>query len=164
MEMPTITADWLLARCRDDGCGCLIWTGCMKGNQPRARIGPAGVAPWDVRRLIIKAMTGKAPPKTHYARVRCQTHGCVEPAHVYAQHRAEVLAGCKLSMDHRVKLAAAARARALSPLTMEEARAIRASDLPAAQEAKLRGVGQTTIIDIRNGVRWRDYSSPWAGL
>jgi len=164
MEMPTITADWLLARCRDDGCGCLIWTGCMKGNQPRARIGPAGVAPWDVRRLIVKAMTGKEPPKTHFARLRCQTYGCVEPSHIYLQHRKDVLAGRKLPMHHRVKLAIAGRAKGLSDLTMEDVRAIKASGLSAAKEAELRGVGETTIHDIRRGVRWRDYSSPWAGL
>jgi hypothetical protein len=165
--LPEITADWLLARCRHvEGCDCLVWTGHIYVNDsgrdvPKAR--PPDCLPVQVRRLVWRAMSGVSPTRNEHIIRTCDTWGCVEPAHVAMRGPADELRGRVLPIHQRAKLAEAMRRR--SSLTPEVVEQIRASTLPATKEAKLRGCGETTVHQIRNGQRWIEYeNNPWLQL
>lgn len=172
--MPTITMEWLEARCTRTDCGCLVWKGYIDpkrsathpGTQEAPKARPTrDCNPIPVRRLVWKLKTGKAPrPKDRIAR-SCDTYGCVEPACLECFGPTDKLRERPLPMSHRAKLARSLRALGRSGLDAAQVAQIRAADTTCEQEAKARGVGETTIAEIRRGTRWRDYEgNPWQTL
>ncbi len=159
--MVEITLEWLLARVREDD-GCLIWTlTILRGDEPRGAI--AGNMR-SVRRAVWSAMHGGRKLGTGYlAQTRCKTPGCVHPDHVIAVPKSQILKGREKTLSHRAKIAAAKRA-AMSPLTIEAVREMRASEKIQEQLAKEYGVTQQTVNKVLHHKQWRDYTSPFAGL
>jgi uncharacterized protein YjcR len=98
----------------------------------------------------------------------CDTVNCVCPKHLTlttnkaAQKRAAAQ-GKFSTLTRRAKLAKSKQA-AESPLNEEKVAAIRASDERLKDLAARYGVSMNTISNIRNGKRWKTYSTPFAGL
>jgi hypothetical protein len=166
--MPTITLDWLFERTRWDGT-CLVWTGYVYVSPhgydvPKARA-TKDSQPMQVRRLVWRAMTGREPGYSQQIVRACDTWACVGPDCLCMRRNGDALRGRALPLQHRAKIAAAQRARGLSDLDEETVLAIRLSPLPIEKEAALRGVGETTVAEIRRGTRWRNYEdNPWLQL
>lgn len=164
---PMITADWLLERVKPvRGSVCLVWCGYMghDGKTPKARP-PGADRPYRVRVLVWAAMAGRWPGRNEFIRCSCDTPGCVAPECIYRQYRKDVLAGRTLPLDHRMRIALGQRALGRTDLTPEAAREIAAASTSIREEAALRGVGQTTVAQIRRGERWVNYgANPWLML
>lgn len=162
MTLPRITEEWLHERCREED-GCLVWTRYIfinKGRDvPKARP-TKDSQPVQVRRLVWKMRTGRDPKNTDHIIRTCDTWGCVSC--LAKRGPADALKGKKLPLEHRAKIAAAQRAR-LSDLTPEMVLQIRAAKSIEAAAAAA-GVGKTTAKEIRQGLRWRDYTNPFAQL
>lgn len=156
--------EWLHERCAADG-DCLVWKRYIYVNKgrdvPKARA-TKDSEPVQVRRLVWKMRTGRDPKNTDHIIRTCDTWGCVE--HIGKRGPADALRGRALSLDHRARIAAGQRAIGRTDLTPEAVREIRTADTSIEQEAALRGIGETTVAEIRRGTRWREYSAPFAGL
>lgn len=160
--VPTITKEWLEERCTRNEDGCLVWKRYIFVNKgrdvPKAR--PVkDEQPIQVRRMVWKLKTGRAPARTDHIIRTCDTWGCVEPMCLAKRGPADALKGRKLPLEHRAKIAAAQRAIGRTSLTLEDVRAIRAAETSIDAEAAVRGVGLTTVAEIRRGTRWREYSN-----
>lgn len=92
-------------------------------------------------------------------RMRCRNDKCVHEAHFYviqrSHHPKEQSKRGELSTPRKTA-AVTAQQRKTAKLTIDQARAIRASDAPAREEAKKYGVSSQTISAIRRGVLWAE--------
>lgn len=131
-------------------------------------IKPTGQPCQLVRRLVVALDDRPAEPRQPVASL-CNDRRCVNPAHLYPSTprqigRQAAARGAFAGPIRARRVALAQRASPRAKLTMEIARAIRASTAPAWQEAARYGVNKSLIKAIRAGRAWREYSSPWAGM
>jgi hypothetical protein len=159
-ELPNITADWLMARVKDNGEGCLIWTGySYKGQQPMMNF--KGNVPTTVRRVIWNAMHERAPKKNRIIRTTCGTPNCVDPAHLVSETRGAPNIGRKHTLTACAAVAKAQRERSK---IAEVVALIRESDEPGTIVGARYGITQSMVSKIRLGKNWQDLSNPFAGL
>lgn len=165
VPVPKITWKWLMQRCTKTEDGCLVWNRYIAINKgrdvPKAKATKDSPA-MQVRRLVWRLKTGQEPQRADHIVRTCDTWGCV--GCIDKRRPGDALRGKPVPLTQRVNVAAGQRALGRSHLTMELAREIRASPLSIEKEAALRGVGETTIAEIRRGTRWRDYDSPFIQL
>lgn len=160
MKPVTITADWLLARVRDNGEGCLVWTRYSQDGNPKAVLTTEGI-PVNVRRVAWKALTGQKPRKGMDIKTCCGTLNCVDPAHLVQKPINARNKGRKKTLTERAATAEALRAKSKIAGFIEE---IKTSELTQEQEADRCGISQSMVSKIRLGKNWRNYSNPFAGL
>lgn len=101
-------------------------------------------------------------------RMTCETQKCVNPKHMvlttYQRLAKEMGALGKMSGPLRsAKIAAVKRAK-YAKLTHDDIREIRASNETGRAMAKRFQVSEKHISAILSGQRWREFTSPWAGL
>jgi hypothetical protein len=151
-------------RCVEEG-DCWIWQMCV--NRGRPQMGLTNRKTVAVRRHLWQNLKGE-PPSGKWVSMTCDTVNCVCPKHLTlttnkaAQKRAAAQ-GKFSTLTRRAKLAKSKQA-AESPLNEEKVAAIRASDERLKDLAARYGVSMNTISNIRNGKRWKTYSTPFAGL
>lgn len=151
-------------------CGdCLDWLGCIdQRDVPVFNISPAMNRP-DLPRFIRPRRW--LWDQTHRIKLRqaellqpsCGSDRCINPQHMVKVSRGDKTAGRMVLATHR--LAIVNGVRASSKLTMEAARAIRASDEPAKALAERYGVTAANIHMVRRNITWREVArNPFAGL
>jgi hypothetical protein len=103
---------------------------------------------------------GRDVPEGRIVRLRCRSMDCCNPEHVkcttrkeWGQHMAKIGANKPDPVRH---LTLVRRGLQFAKLNMEIAREIRASPLPAREEALRRGVCQSTITAVRRNERWKE--------
>lgn len=159
--VPMITADWLLARVRDNGEGCLVWTGYSQGGHPKANFGGDN-KPFNVRRVIWKALTGRDVRKDRIIKTSCGVHNCADPAHLVEKPHGARNKGRVQSLAERAKQAMAQRAKStMDPAVLQE---IRAGELTQVALAAKAGCSQAMVSRIQLGKNWRDFSNPFSQL
>lgn len=153
-------------RCLEEG-ECWIWQQNTNNGRPQMQI-PGTRRRVAVRReLWLQTRNPDITAKT-WVTVKCETPGCVNPEHLCLTNNAKAQKkaagqGKFSTLSRRAKVAKA-KQDARSPLTQDQVDAIRASDEILRVLADRYGVAKNTIWAIRNGTRWRTYSSPFAGL
>ncbi|HYF37579.1 MAG TPA: hypothetical protein VD994_19915 [Prosthecobacter sp.] len=139
---------------------CWEWRLSLKdGTQPQGKFNGNVI---NVRRVIVEACTGKPIPRGWIAACLCSHPGCVHPSHLFKQSRSQAFKGAEFSPIHKVNLAKAARRRAI--LTIDDVRAIRASEKTVRQTAADFGISESHAGGVIRGRFWRDYENPFAGL
>lgn len=120
-----------------------------------------------VRRAVWQDEYGKIEPGK-IIRMTCETPKCIYPGHMVMtthQRLAKQMGALgKMSGPVRsAKIAAVKRAK-YAKLTHEDVREIRASNETGRAMAKRFQVSEEHISAILLNKRWREFSSPWAGL
>lgn len=159
-KYPQITAAWLASHTRDDN-GCLVWTGYSSHGQPKARLGPRGTAPFNVRRAVWEAV-GNPLRKGYMIVCICDTPNCVELAHLKQVRWGSVLKGRKRPANVTAKMVATRRA--LSRISDAAVERIRASNESPAIVASREGCSKQYVHMLRRGEFRREIASPFAGL
>jgi hypothetical protein len=160
-------AAYVLARCRRDDGGCLIWTGAMNSaGLPAARCRAYGS--FNARRVLWEQERGPIPRGRVVLTPVCDAR-CVDPQHVECVSRSVM--SKRLAAEGRIGGAAfgllmtpTARRRKHVKLDMDKARAMRrrhAETGNAAQVAREFGVSHSHAHRVCTGVWWRE-ASPWA--
>ncbi len=158
-----ITLEMIQARTVEEG-ECWIWQGALSHGQPALNWNRKTT---NVRRYMAENVMG-LKVKGRLASTCCGNGACVAPHHVSIKTRKQLQTATARNtrygdnLARKIKLAEAARSR--SKLTLEIAQQIREAEGPQRAIAKRFGVAFDTVNKIKNGVTWRDYSSPWAGL
>lgn len=88
---------------------------------------------------------------------KCGCRSCINPLHMQPTWRTRIAHGRKLMQDHRMAIIAGARNGLQSKLSMDDARAIRASSASNTQLAQQYGVTRANISCIRRGITWREH-------
>lgn len=159
------TVDSLKAKTTEDG-DCWRWDGPFNGSSgPRASHG--GKVHY-VRRLMMqlhgKNLDGMIVTPT------CGDSTCVNPEHLKVITRAEhqkrltVASNSGTALLRKRQKVAEHKRRTVGKLTMEQAREIRASNDTHRVLCERYGVTRRVISRIRQGIGWREYSNPFAGL
>ena len=158
--LESVGLDDLMRHARDDGAGCLVWQGhAHQGKFPQWRVG-GGAAP--VRRGLYQLVHGPVPRNMHVG-VLCGCELCVHPDHLVARSRKRAAHRGPMRATHKLALTKSLR-RKSTCMTMEIARAIRASDEPGVVLEARYGLRQGYASRIRLGLVWVDTASPFAGL
>ena len=150
----------LAERTVEDG-DCLIWTGRVSYSRGHPKYNDMSM-----RRAVWEAKHGPLEPSqvvtTTCGRVDCLEHLAVTDC---SERSRKANADLGVRAVKRIKGMAAARAKA-PKLTMEAARAIRASEDDNHTEAAKWGVTHGMVSKIRTGRAWVEHpvASPWAGL
>ncbi|MDO8251423.1 MAG: hypothetical protein Q7T78_17120 [Rhodoferax sp.] len=153
-----ITLADLLKHVEDDG-ECLIWTSYAKnGKFPQWSV--AGKLQ-SARRAVYELVHGPVPAG-YWVGVSCGCDLCVHPDHVVSRTPSSLRKGKALSLKNRIGLAMGRRAK--SHLSGDDIQAIRASEEIHEVQATRYGVSPAMISHIKVGRKWKDHSSPWAGL
>ena len=157
------TLDSIKALCEIDD-DCWVWTRCVsKQGIPRTK---HESKTWNVRRLVY-TLNGRSV-RAGYTPipVKCGNPACVNPAHLaerdIAKHVAEHNKARSMTVKTKAKVADQRRQK--SHLTWELVNKIRSSDKTIPQLVKELNLKKTTIRQVANYTRWKDYSTPWAGL
>lgn len=160
IPLPDIGLDWLLARVKEDECGCFIWTGYMSAHgQPQARINLQLVL---VRRLVWALVNGRDPAPAMWVTARCGTHGCVHPNCMVMRTRSAALKGRTTPMVVCAKISASRSKN--SRFSAEAIRAMRSEPGTLIEVAARHGADPSYISQLRRNKARRDYASPFAGL
>lgn len=146
---------------------CWIWQGVMNNSRPQMQI-PGTRTRIAVRRHLWLSLRNPDLPSSSWVTTKCDTLGCVNPAHLCltTNSKAQQKAGEQgkfSAVSRRAKIAKSKQA-AVSKLTAQDVAEIRASDEILRVVAERYGIAKNTVWAIRNGTRWRNYSSPFAGL
>lgn len=166
MSIDKITLQMIRDRCDEIG-DCWIWKNAVsQEGYPIMRVRPGGCIL--VRRVAI-ALSGRTPAARQPVTCTCDDRRCCNPKHLELATIASVAQtaaanGAFSSLARRAKIAAHKRASSGAKLTMDDARAIRASDETGPVLAAQYGVNKSLIGAIRRGTAWQEYSSPFAGL
>lgn len=158
--------DDIKARCHEVG-ECWEWAGAVGGNCIPCACIPT-VYPKlpgsrsrrvTVTALAWEASTGKSSKGKSVWRTCCNQL-CVNPMHLRAGTRAQMsayLVGMGAYKRTPASIAAITKSkRKASKLTLEQAREIRESTLPAVALALIYGVHQSLVTRIRRGEAWRE--------
>jgi hypothetical protein len=153
-------------RCIEEG-ECWIWQQSANGGRPQMQV-PGTRRRTAVRRALWLELRNPDLASKAWVTTKCETPGCVNPEHLCltTNAKAQKKAGEQgkfSTLARRAKVAASKQA-SVSRLTLEDVVAIRASDEILRVLAERYGVAKNTVWAIRNGTRWRNYSSPFAGL
>jgi len=158
VELPDVSMDRILGRTRQ--CGdCMEWAGyAIGGKTPQIRV---DYKCWPVRRLVYQLVHGVVASRL-WIGCKCKNPLCVNPDHLVARTRGTVFKGAVRTIAHRNNIATARRQG--GKITKEMVDEIRSSSESNGELAKRLGVTHSHISAIRFGKRWREYSSPFAGL
>lgn len=139
---------------------CMEWQGHFcQGKHPQINLGGGRVV--TVRRALWEEANGPVPAGL-WVGLSCGNWRCVCPAHLVARTRSKALRGRSRTPQEIISVATARRAQ--SRLTMEDARAMRASDEPVKALAARYRISWGYVWRIRRGEAWADTASPWQGL
>lgn len=146
----------VLSRCVEDG-DCLLWT--VNVN----RFGLPVYKNKSLRRLVWTWLRGPLKPG-ELVGVSCEHDNCL--LHLKKTTKSQASIKGNVSFDVRKRRAAALQItkRAASKITIEDARAIRASDEPLAVLGDRYGITPAMASKIRTNRCWRDSANPFAGL
>lgn len=151
---------------------CLIWQLCMDNATPILNL-PRGMSARRqirVRGFLLDAIMGKPHPKKglDYRPVAtCQNPRCLAQDHQrwvaisQAQKMTAERTGYHLNPVRNAKISKALNRRHLSAEAVAE---VRASSVPIKQLAAEHGMAFESIRRIKQGITYKDYNSPWAGL
>lgn len=162
--MNKTTLDTIRMRCAEEG-ECLIWQqGTDACGYPQMTA--PGFKTKSVRRIVLE-LDGRKPRPRRPTMATCGSKLCVLPTHLVTTTtrgvgRAAAARGAFSRPDRIAKVAAAKRAA--GKLTTAKAQEIRLSVEPAHVLAEKYSVHKSLINRVRKGERWRDLSSPFAGL
>jgi hypothetical protein len=145
---------------------CHLWTGSTT-SQGYPTYKAYGCGCTLVRRAVFVLNGGVLNPRVP-VEMTCGEKLCINPAHMKASTCSAIgkKAGARGAWSGKAraaKIAAAKRAKH-AKLNIELAREIRLSDEPTQVLVARHGVDRSLINGIRAGTRWKDYSSPFAGL
>lgn len=154
--LPTIES--IYAQCEEVG-DCLEWQGRTQNGSPQVYIGRVnGCSRYrTARRVLMELLKGVPIPATLRCVASCGNGRCM--AHLALRTYTQIgVAAAKRGSTPSARAARTrgARSRASTKLDIEKARAIRASDLTDAEEARQHGVNRTLIGAIRRGKVWRE--------
>lgn len=159
--------DWIKSKCEVDG-KCWLWAGALNHcGHPIMRLpGDRKSGCKMVRRVSLEA-SGKTVAPRHPVVTTCGNDECCNPAHlkqvtIQKMCQAAAANGAWQTPARAAKIAAAKRKDC--KLTMEQAQEIRLSTESGPILAERYGVNRSLINGIKRGERWKDFSSPWAGL
>ncbi|WP_066338342.1 hypothetical protein [Azohydromonas lata] len=133
--------------------GCHVWTGAVsRRGHPYASID--GRTQY-VRRWLFEQLHGWVP---RVVGLTCENLLCCNPKHLVAQDVCDVRRRAAANVaqpELRARRVALGRERAgLVKVNQAAADAIRASELPAKEEAKQWGISAKHVHQIRQGKRW----------
>jgi len=163
-------AEWLLARCVEDG-ECWLWQRAVNGSgAPVASVNK--VRSTSVRSFAFRLHTGTDPQGLFVIPARCNDPACVRPEHLRAVTRAQVnrwLGSLGRFSTLRTRTVHAEAGRRRSSIAMADARAMRAlrSQGMTLEQIRVAGpfqVSTGTISKICRGERWKDYADPLAQM
>lgn len=163
----TALLETIIAHCTE--CGdCLLWRGAVNSNgiPMLRRAGSRKLHP--LRRVVLQEVgtyvDGQLATNT------CGRALCVAPEHALGvtRRRLTLLAIARTAYHkspvRNARISAAVRAKRGRFADPAVRQAIIDSPLPQRALAKQHGVSQNTIGDLKNGVTYKVYGSPWAGL
>lgn len=163
----SLTLQDIHARCTE--CGdCRIWDGATngKGDPKIHTIGPHGKRIWlSGRRIVMALKLGRALDRKELVTASCGNKLCLE--HLEITDRSAVSRRTNAQAATRAKRSvASARTNQakIGKLTMEAARAIRASDKTGRALAHEYGVSYGLISRVRLHRGWKEQGNPFAGL
>ncbi len=155
MTLPTITVADLLANTIEEG-DCMLWTGrAEQGKFPRFGRLPVRRALW--------TLVNDGVPHGLQVGCKCGTPLCVNPDHLIARTKSKALRGIPKKPDVIARITLTKRATH-GKLSMEIARAIRASDKSCRELDREYGLCAGKAWKIRNNLTWKDGSNPFTGL
>lgn len=159
--------EWIRSKSEIDG-KCWLWAGALNQyGSPIMRLpGDRNAGCKMVRRVALEASGKSVLPRLPVV-TTCGNEECCYPGHLkqvtIKQMCMEAAAnGAWRTPDRAAKIAANKRKE--SKLTIEQAREIRLSTESGAILAARYNVNKSVIHGIKRGERWKDFSSPWAGL
>ena len=170
--MSTPTVGELLARTKDGGGDCRIWTSSHNGGlmpSPKVRYkDEAGV--WQhgsVRRMVYEQHHGVKLPPNVLVTVTCESSLCIHQKHLAETTKAEVsrktLAQPTVKTKHRRSLELAHQPN--GKLDHSKAAALRARRGEDADDlAREFNISRSLVFKVWANRAWRDYSNPFAGL
>lgn len=155
-----MTLDDIKARCTEDG-DCWRWDGPVGTNKhPR-------IASRSARQIVYRMAHG-AVPRGRVISVNCECIDCLNPEHLEATTKSKAAAKAFEKRPDIVRARAKKTAdwfRAnRAKLSSEDATQIRHSSEPACVVAQRFGVCRQTVVQIKSGKFWKDYSNPFAAL
>jgi hypothetical protein len=146
------------------GCGgCMVWQGSSsKGKHPQMRIKGRTVS---VRKALWEEQHGKLPAG-HEVAATCETRNCV--THYAKMTRKQIGARTAATGVYanpvRCAKIAATKQKASGVITREIVQDIRYGPGSLQEAADRHGISKSQAGFIRRGERWKEYSSPFAGL
>lgn len=156
---PMAVVAWLWARAAADG-DCLEWRGLV--HTSGAPLGNVEGRKHLVRRWLWLKLTGVAPRRAGCVVSSCDNPLCVAPGHLLQVSRSVLLRGKPKSADARRRVAMTKRQA--SRLSLQDVAAIRASEEKGKVLDARYGLSEGHASQIRRGLIWRDFTSPFAGL
>ena len=144
---------------------CQVWVGYIqppdktgRPRRPRLRIRMNGKRHLIDARLLRWTSVHGAPPKGRVVRLTCGNPLCMQVEHMRLGTKSEVLAESYRLHEAKTRIARAlGNRKTRGKLTLEIARAIRASDAKNVELARLYGVSHQLIYAVRKGLSWPDY-------
>lgn len=159
------TVEDLRQRCRvDEDTGCWHWGLSMCQGHPRVHLGVEGKRFAARGRRAALILAGTPPKRGHvaFATRECKSNDCVNPEHARSANRGnhgQYLRSTGLGNSPAKTAAAINSARThLAKLTMEDARAIRASTESTYALARQFGVAQSCIWSVKAGKSWKEHA------
>lgn len=173
-HMATLIAETLelmhIAEQTEEVGDCLVWTGAMSSTgYPIMKVHGCPCA--TVRRILVGLVGDRRGSKDLAPRqpvlMTCDERTCIDPKHMLISTTAAVAQraadrGAFSSLARGAKIAASRRGN--GKLTEEIAAEIRLSDESGPVLSQRYGVNRSLVNNIKRGLAWRDYSSPFAGL
>lgn len=154
------------ARSRITFDGCVEWLGSYSTHgKPMVVIkkatGKSPSMPTSVRRWLWTAYKGRLT-RQDTVTVKCDNPRCVAMDHLVKVRRNSNLVGKPKTLTHRANIAKAQRK--LKKLSIEDARAIRASSESVQALAAVYGVSTVSIRNVLQGKTLREYAGLFTGL
>jgi transcriptional regulator with XRE-family HTH domain len=163
MKRADVTAQWINEHCHEDG-DCLIWDHKKHRGQPVHTFerGQSG----NVRQLAWKAAGKRELRENERVTMKCERKDCLEPSHMKAITRAEILKRTCAAVSVKLRKYAAVTEsirKTRAKITLEDARYARGSDKTLAELSDELGISIQRLSKIRRGEAWPD-PNPLTGL
>lgn len=155
-----ITKEWLLARCERDGRH-LFWKLTCGNSGPRGHVhtpnSEKAQSQFAVRPAAYELWNGVPVPPGHVARPTCGHALCLAKGCLETRVHGGYNAGRQRSAATKQKMAETQRRKVgIAPDLV--ARVKETGNLPIKEVMAETGLSKGTIVDIRVGRRWRDYT------
>lgn len=158
-----MTLDDIKARCEEVG-ECWEWQGSYttSGSPMLYHRGERTT----VRKVVYAIKHGRELPDGHVASNCCRNPRCVRDEHVRGITKAQMLESSRANTNQQLRAAriAATKRRTDAKLTDEQVQMVRESSETNLALADQLGVHHSLLSAIRNGRKWREFGSPFAGL
>lgn len=153
-----ITKEWLLARCDKEGAHLYWKLGCGGGG-PRGhtRSETKGESQFSVRHAAYVLWNGVPVPPGHVARPACGDELCLAKGCLQVRVHGGYNQGRQRSAATKQKMAETQRQKVGTDPALV-ARVKETGNLPIKEVMAETGLSKGTIIDIRVGRRWKDYT------